>query len=109
MPCGKARKTRSSRRRFRAVGFILGVDLVAEADPAGIEDDTDMVGIGLVQQLQQHVGEAEHGVDVRAVRPGQRWQCVEGPEDVAGAVDEEEMIALFHGQTGSAGRRGCPS
>ncbi len=48
------------------------------------------------QELPQHVAEAEHGIDLQAVRfAGQRRQRVIGAENVAGAVDQEEVVALF--------------
>ena len=41
----------------------------------------------------------EHGADRQPVGFAvQRRQRVIGAENVAGAVDEEEMIALFHGR-----------
>ena len=49
-----------------------------------------------LQQLPQHVAEAEHGVDLQPVRlAGQRRQRVIGAEDVARAVDQEDVVALL--------------
>ena len=78
-------------RRRRPVRLVIGVEIVAEGATPGIEDHRQMVGVGLLQQLHQHVDEAEHGVDRRAVRPGERRQLVEGAEDEARAVDQEDV------------------
>src|SRR3546814_7292912 len=43
-------------------------------------------------QLHQHVGEAEGGVGRRAVRGAARRDREVGPEDVAGAVDQVEVL-----------------
>src|SRR3546814_12442578 len=57
-----------------------------------IEDDGYVIGIRLAQQLHQHVGEAEGGVGRRAVRGAARRDREVGPEDVAGAVDQVEVL-----------------
>ena len=103
-------------RRRRAVGLVFGVELVAERLRRIVEDDREMgrrdadIGVARVlHQLPQHVAEARHRADRQPVRfARQRRQRVIGAEDVAGAVDEEEMIAFFHGRTGSAGALPCP-
>ena len=53
----------------------------------------------VLHQPEQHVGEAEHGVHRRAVRPGHRRQGEEGAEDVARPVDQDEALGrlLAHG------------
>ena len=57
------------------------------------------VRLHLAQQLPQHVAEAEHGVDLQAVRlAGERRQRVIGAEDVARAVDQEDVVALLEGR-----------
>ncbi len=79
-------------RRVGAVALVIGIDVVAEIAPRGVEDDGDMIRIGIAQQLHQHPGETEDRVDRRAVGAGQRADRVEGPEDEAGAVDQIEMF-----------------
>src|SRR6185295_1907675 len=74
------------------VRLVVAIEVVAEARPAGVEYHRDGVGVGLVDQLVDHVGEAEHGIDRRAVLARQRRQGVKGPEDVAGAVDQVEPM-----------------
>ena len=81
--------------RVRAVPFVIGIDVVAEITPRRVEDDGDMVGFGVAQQLHQHTGETEDRVHRRAVRAVQRSDRVEGAEDESGAVDEIEMLEGF--------------
>src|SRR3546814_15058276 len=62
--------------------------------------------IGLVQvlrQLPQHRRIAIDSTDRHPVRVGQRWQAVIGAKDIAGAVDQIEMILLGNGGRGSRG------
>ena len=48
------------------------------------------------KQLPQHVAEAEHGIDLQPVRLAvERRQRVIGAENVARAVDQEDVVALF--------------
>ena len=63
-----------------------------------------------LQQLPQHVAEAEHGVDLQPVGlAGQRRQRVIGAEDVARAVDQEDVVAGLQraGRCGRAAVLGC--
>ena len=63
-----------------------------------------LVRLHLVEQLPQHVAEAQHRVDLQPIGlAGQRRQRVIGAEDVARAVDQEDVVALFQG-TGRYGR-----
>jgi hypothetical protein len=78
-------------RRLRPMRLVLAEDVVAKGRAAGIEDHRDMVDLGIVDEHHQHLAETEDGVDRRAVRPVHRWKGVEGPEDVAGAVDQHEV------------------
>ena len=87
-------------RRIGPVRLVLGVEIVAKGALGGIEDHRDVVGVSVVQQLQQHVGEAEDGVDGRAVRPGERRQLMEGAEDEARAVDQVDVPGLRRWQLG---------
>ncbi len=97
-------------RRRRAVRLVVGIKLVAEGFRRIVEDDREMarhhadIGVARVlHQLPHHVAEAEHRVGRQPVRFAvERRQGVIGAEDVAGAVDEEEMVAFFHGRRGSA-------
>ena len=102
--------------RRRAVGLVVGVELVAEGLGRIVENDREMrrrhadIGVAGVQhQLPHHVAEAEHRIGRQTVRLAiERRQGVIGPENIAGAVDEEEMVALFHGGWRSAQPSRCP-
>ena len=57
------------------------------------------------EQLPQHVAEAEHGIDLQAVGfAGERRQRVIGAEDVARAVDQEDVVALLQAPAETARR-----
>ena len=93
-------------RRRRAVGLVFGIEVVAEGFGRIVEDhremrrrDADRGVARILQQLPHHVAEAEHRADRQPVGFAvERRQRMIGAEDVAGAVDEEEMVALFHGE-----------
>src|ERR1700686_3012789 len=58
----------------------------------------------VAQKLPQHVAEAEHGIELQPVRLAvDRRQRVISAENVAGAVDQEEMVALFQRLCGAWG------
>ncbi len=66
--------------------------------------DADIGIARILQELPQHVAEAGNGVDRQPVRLAvQRGNGMERPENETGAVNEEEMIAFFHGDMDSAG------
>jgi hypothetical protein len=58
------------------------------------------------EEARQHLGEAEDGIHRRAIRPGHRRQGVEGAEDVAGAVDQDEVLRPGRGDRHRLGRGG---
>ena len=98
---------------FRQIGpvrLVFGVHVGAEGFFRLVEDDRQMRRLVVLrhlgQQLPQHVAEAEHGIDLQAVGlAGQRRQRVIGAENVAGAVDQKDVVALFQGPGGGIGRR----
>ena len=78
-------------RRVRPVGLVIGIDVVAEGPPRGVENDGEVIGLGILQQLHQHVAEAEHRVGRRAVAPFHILrQRVIGAENVARSVDQKD-------------------
>ncbi len=86
-------------RRRRPVCLVLRIDLVAEGDFRLVEDDGQMrrpvVLRHVAQQLPEHVAETEHRVDLQAIRLAvQGRQRVIGAEDVGGAIDQEDVVAL---------------
>ena len=93
-------------RRRRAIGLVFGVEVVAEGFGGIVENHREMRrrhphrGVArILQQLPHHVAETQHGADRQPVGFAvERRQRMVGAEDVAGAVDEEQMVALFHGE-----------
>ena len=82
----------------RAVGFVFAIHVAAEGFFRLVEDHGQMgwpiVGRHLLQQLPQHIAEAEHGIDLQPVGlAGQRRQRVIGAENIAGPVHQEEMVS----------------
>ena len=88
--------------RWRAVGLVLIVDLVAEAAARLVENHCQMRRpIGLVQivgQLPQHGGIAIDRAYRRPFGVGQRGEAMIGTEDIGRAIDEVEMRCFSHGQ-----------
>src|SRR5262245_52329439 len=89
--------------------LVLFVHLGPEGLFGLVEDNREMgrslVRFHFLEQLPQHVAEAVDRVHMRAVRrPWLESDRVIGAENVAGAVDEKDVIALFHRPPG--GRRG---
>ena len=78
-------------RRGRAVGLVVLIEPVAERHPPRVEHHRDMRSHLLPQQFGQHVGEAEHGIHGHAVFPRHGRQRVEGAEDEARSVDQDQM------------------
>ena len=85
--------------RIRPVRLVFGVEFGAEGFFRLVEHHRQvgrLVVLHLGQQLPQHVAEAEHGIDLQAVRlAGERRQRVIGAKNVAGAVHQKEVVALF--------------
>ena len=95
-------------RRRGAIGLVLIVERIAERLRGIIENHREMRrrnpyrGIASVgQKLPQHVAETRDRSDRKTIRfAGQGRNGVEGAEDEARAIDEEEVIAFFHGAKG---------
>ena len=84
-------------RRLGALRLVGGIDVVPEGLRRLVEDHREMRGllarIGVLQQLPQHVAETLHRAHRQAVGlAGERRQRVIGAEDVAGTVDQIEMV-----------------
>ena len=78
-------------RRLGALGLVFVVEAVAEGEAPGIEDHGEMGADVFLDHACQQVGEAEDGVDGRSVRPGHWRKGVEGAEDEARSVDEDQV------------------
>ena len=92
----------------RAVRLVVGIEIGAEGFFRFVEHHRKMrrlvFRLHVAQQLPQHVAEAEHGIDLQAVRfAAERRQRVIGAENVARAVDQEDVVALLQ----AAGGNGC--
>ena len=102
--CGRLADQRELRdqlfRRRRTLRLVGIIQPIAERCSAGVEDHRDMGADMLAQQLGQHVGEAEHRVHRRAVRPRHRRQ---GAEDEARSVDQDQVQRPFRGRIGGRG------
>ena len=81
-------------RRGRTMGLVIGIDLAAEGSPSRIEDDGDDLGLGVLHQPQQHVGEAIDCVGRGPVGAVHGRQSVEGAEDITRAVDQIDVVRL---------------
>jgi hypothetical protein len=97
-------------RHFTPVGLVVTVDFVAETAPRGVENDRDMVGVGLAQVLVEHVAEDHYDFGRHAVRfalePlgfGVAGAGKIGAEDEARTVDQEDVVRRCR-RRGIAGR-----
>ena len=84
------------RRPVRLVGLE---QVVAERPARRIEDDRNALGLIVLQELDEHVDDAEDRTGGLALRVRQRWQRVECPVQVGRTVDQIE--------DGSGHRRQC--
>ena len=87
--------------------LVVRIELVAEGHLGLVEDHGKMgwlhAGGGILQQLPQHVAEAGDGADLKPVGlPRQRRQRMKGAIDIAGAVDQKDMVARLHGSGSTA-------
>ena len=87
--------------RLGPVRLVVGIDLAAKALGRIVEDDGEVRRLvaGLrrrpfLHHLPHHVAEAEHGAGRQPVGLARhRRQRVEGAEDEAGAVDQDQVVA----------------
>ncbi len=98
-------------RRIGPMRLVVRVHVSAERLFRLVEHDREvgrlLAGLHIAQQLPQHVAEAEDGVDLQSVRlAAERRQRVIGAEDVARAIDQEDVIARLRRAAGH-GRSGC--
>ena len=93
--------------RIGPVRLVVGIHLRAEGLLRLVEDHREMrrlVLLHVAQELPQHVAEAEYRVELQPVRLAvDRRQRVIGAKNVAGAIDEEDVVALLHRQGGRLG------
>ena len=89
----------------RPVGLVLGVQVRAERLAGRVEDDGHVRRLLLVEQLVEHVDDAEHGVGRLTGLGRQHRDRVEGAIQVRRAVDKDER-ASAHAR---ARRRSSPA
>jgi len=94
---------------LRPVGLVLGVLLVAEGLPRGIEEDGHVLRLLVLDQLAQHGREAVGGVRGQALARGEAADRVEGAVELAGAVDEVDRLRGGHPGDSGPGGRACPT
>ena len=80
--------------RLGAVGLVIGEQVVAKSFFRRVEDDRDMRRAHVLQQLQNHPDEAVHRLGRQPARRIHRRQREKSAEDIAGAVDENELLAF---------------
>ncbi|MCY1511959.1 hypothetical protein D9M68_464030 [compost metagenome] len=84
----------------RAVGLVLGVPVVAEGLAGGVEDAGRVVGAHLAAQRGHHVDHAPDRPGGRALgvagHGAQIGHRVEGPVQVARAIDEQQRFLVGH-------------
>ena len=97
--------------RIRPVRLIVGIHFGAEGLLRLVEHHRKMgrllVGLHVAQELPQHVAEAEHGVELQPVGFAvDRRQRVIGAENVAGTIDQKDVIAFLERRCGDWRRLG---
>ncbi len=76
------------------VGLVVGVKIVTKGRTLDVEDDGQIIRLLLLNHLLQHLDETKNGVGGKTVAPGHVTNAVEGPEDVAGTVDQIEPFFI---------------
>ncbi len=78
----------------RALSFVVGEKFVAEGGSGDVEDDAEVIGLPVLDEFADHVGEEVRDVGGRPAGPAHAHGHggVEGAEDVAHSVDEEEAV-----------------
>ena len=84
-------------RHGRAMGLVVGVEIVAKGLARGVEDHRHQVRLVVLPQLAQHVDHAHQGAGGLPFGVGQLGQGVIGAEEVGGGVDEDQGKGLGHG------------
>ena len=83
-------------RHGRAMGLVVGVEIVAEGLARGIEHHRHQFRLIILPQLAQHVDHAYQGAGGLPFGVGQLGQGVIGAEEVGGGVDEDQGKGLGH-------------
>ena len=101
--------------RWRAIGLVLIVDVVAEGHARCVENHAKVSRavclVQIVRQFPQHGGIAIDRANRRSLRVRQRWKAVIGTENIGRTVNEVEMLPGLHRLFLAAARRAvspCP-
>ena len=94
--------------RIGPVRLVVGIHVGAEGPLGEVEHDRQMgrlvLRLHVAQQLPQHVAEAEYGIELQAVGLAvDRRQRVIGAENIAGAVDQKDVVAFLQRLGGRCG------
>ena len=82
-------------RHGRTIGLVLRVELVPEGLAAGVEDHRHVVRLRLPEQAAQHVADPVERAGRLSLRVAEGRHRVEGPVQVVGPVDEDEVPGRF--------------
>jgi hypothetical protein len=83
-------------RHRRPVGLVLGIEVVAEGPPRGVEDHGHPARRIIRAQLAQHVGDSVQSAGGLAIGTGQRRQRVEGAVQVGRPVHQDQGGIIAH-------------
>ena len=75
-----------------AIGFVFGVEIVAEGAPAGVEDHRHRAALEVVGELSQHADDAANRAGGEAVQRAQIRQRVKGAKQVGRTIDQQQRL-----------------
>jgi len=81
-------------RHGGTVGFVLRIDILAKRRTFGVEHHRQVIGPLLPHHLQEHIGEAEHGVGRHPPGIGQLANGIIGTVNIGRSVDEINTLTL---------------
>ena len=87
-----------------SIGLVLLVGLMPKGGLFGVEDDGQVIGLVLSDQLAQHGRESIDGVGGMALAVGQAADGVVGPKDVGHAIHQKQTSGRGWGR---GPRGGC--
>ena len=86
-------------RHGRPLGLVVGKVTVALGGPLAVEDQGEIMGLALLQDLEEHGGYPVYRVGGKTGGSGQPPDGVEGPVEIGANVDEMEYPGcLSHGR-----------
>ena len=73
-----------------AVGFVFRVDIVSEGLAFGVKYYGHRAAGVVCQEAAQHTGHASNRTRILTRGRGEHWQCMKGPVDIGGAINQDE-------------------